>query len=434
MALTARGLFFVCALVTTSSTSFFLFACWPVLIVAALRLCTGSAPKRVISLANTYYDFVQQLWIYMMVLLLEGVLRVRIAYHLVSKGEMGREQKLADFFARPPPGRVKLIILNHRCHLDWLVMFPFLARAGIAKSLRIVLKVGLSRVPIFGWSMQLFRYLFLTRKWASDRSHVVRMMDYYKNSDGTVVFLFPEGTDLTESSVKKSNAYALRNNLPQFYQVLNPRSTGMIEMKNMIGAENIDEIVDVTMGYTDFVRGERPNEASLLNGRTPSKIHIVCTRHCFSNDQQDGWEVGDRVKGLRGKGLFSVPADDEALKNWLTDRFAKKELLLSRFYTRNPVGFDEEHIRSVFGQDCDIVSYDEDEEAARYPEITKFSRIARDLGMWYGVVFVILYWTVPVVLVLLFAGYWVLFWFVLCSILCVSAVRKVGNLSYYLIP
>nr|CCC90499.1 putative acetyltransferase [Trypanosoma congolense IL3000] len=421
-----RGSIFMSTILIVSFASYFMLTCWPILCIAAVRMCMGSSPKKLISLANKLYDLTQELWIHMIVFLLEGVLNLHIAYKLVSKNKIPGERKLSDVFATPPPGKVKLVILNHRCHLDWLMMHPFLARAGITRSLRIVLKAELSKVPVFGWAMQLFRYLFLNRNWTLDRENVCRMMNHYKESDGTVLLLFPEGTDLTDNSRKKCNSYALRNNLPQFQYVLNPRSTGIVEMKNITGVNNIEEIIDITLGYTDFTPGERPTELSLFNGRQPRKIHIVCTRHRFGGGGDDSTAEKDDGE------FFTVPSDDEGMKDWLNDRFSKKELLLSNFYSNNPVGFDDHHIRKVLGDDCGIDAYDEDEEVARDPKSTKLSRLIRGLGMWYSVA-VLSYWLLSVALPFAIGGYWVVVWCTVCGTWSFWASRGYFGLAHYLV-
>lgn len=40
------------------------------------------------------------------------------------------------------------------------------------------------------------------------------------------LLIFPEGTDLSESNVMKSNTYAKQNNLKEREYVLHPKSTG----------------------------------------------------------------------------------------------------------------------------------------------------------------------------------------------------------------
>ncbi len=49
---------------------------------------------------------------------------------------------------------------------------------GRLESLKIVLKAGLKRVPIFGWGMQHFYFLFLHRNWDADQLYVERLVSH----------------------------------------------------------------------------------------------------------------------------------------------------------------------------------------------------------------------------------------------------------------
>ncbi len=40
------------------------------------------------------------------------------------------------------------------------------------------------------------------------------------------MLLFPEGTDLTENNLRRSNEFAKKNNLESYDRVLHPKTTG----------------------------------------------------------------------------------------------------------------------------------------------------------------------------------------------------------------
>ncbi|RNF13178.1 acetyltransferase [Trypanosoma conorhini] len=414
---------FVAVVTVVASACAFLFAMMPVLPLAFLRLTAGCVPAAVMRVCTAWFDRVQEKWVGLVVLLLECVLRLRLAYTIVSPATTAPSQ-LADVFAPPRPGKFKLVLLNHRSRIDWLVMFPFIARAGGLRTLRIVLKDGLKRIPVFGWSMQVFRYIFLSRDWANDEATLRGLIAHYRESGGATIMLFPEGTDLSASNIAKANAYAAEHGLPCFHHVLNPRTTGFVAMVEMIGAANIEEIVDVTMGYTDFVPGERPAEVAIVNGRMPKKVHILCTRHRMA-------EQTEPVQGEK-PALGAVPPDDAGLRLWLSDRFAKKELLLSQFYANNPVGFEAHHVRSVYGEHCAVATYDEDVEVASHPGSTKFSRFVRDMGLWHGFLGVLLLWSMPVLYWVFCSGLRTLLVCGLLANLCGWVTRDKGGLDEWL--
>jgi 1-acyl-sn-glycerol-3-phosphate acyltransferase len=77
---------------------------------------------------------------------------------------------------------------------------------GTNSKIRMILKESLRSVPIFGWCMQLMMYIFLTRKREDDIPHIQSAVNYLINSSSNpAIFIFPEGTDLSESNIIKSN-------------------------------------------------------------------------------------------------------------------------------------------------------------------------------------------------------------------------------------
>ena len=82
----------------------------------------------------------------------------------------------------------------------------YASKFNLNSSLRIILKDSLRSVPLFGWAMQITMYIFLSRKREMDIPHIKRTLSYLLCTGATPsLFLFPEGTDLSESNKKKSN-------------------------------------------------------------------------------------------------------------------------------------------------------------------------------------------------------------------------------------
>ena len=82
--------------------------------------------------------------------------------------------------------------------------------------------------------MQMARCLYINREWKIDESVMDRMLDHYadiQKNDGQLpnnfqLILFPEGTNLTTDTKKKSDAFAAKNNLKPLNHLLHPRTTG----------------------------------------------------------------------------------------------------------------------------------------------------------------------------------------------------------------
>ena len=54
-------------------------------------------------------------------------------------------------------------ISNHRTRIDWMLLWSVAWRTRTLQHLRIVLKAPLRSVPVFGWAMQHFVFVFLVR-------------------------------------------------------------------------------------------------------------------------------------------------------------------------------------------------------------------------------------------------------------------------------
>lgn len=64
---------------------------------------------------------------------------------------------------RTMAGEPALWLSNHRTRIDWMLLWSVALRAGALSSLRIVLKAPLRSLPVFGWAMQHFVFIFLVR-------------------------------------------------------------------------------------------------------------------------------------------------------------------------------------------------------------------------------------------------------------------------------
>jgi len=316
-----KGVVFLSLLTGTAITGSLLLTPLSSLLLILGRL-SGSKTNVFFRAAHAWSNILSGSWFFMCSSLLEGLLGVRVSAKVLST----KSEDLECLLRRPSPGKFSIIICNHRTRIDWMLLWVLFARTNILMSLRIVLKGSLAQVPFFGWAMQSFRFLFLTRKWDVDKHHIENVCSYMKrHNDGGAILIFPEGTDLSESNVEKSHKYAEANGLTKFRYVLNPRSTGLIAIKNFLGVENIESIVDITMGYTDSPGEGRPSEKSLLNGCPASQIHFLCRQI----------EIQD------------IPQNDDEFKLWIEARFAEKESLLSSFYSCSPNSFERAGITNA---------------------------------------------------------------------------------------
>ena len=125
--------------------------------------------------------------------------------------------------------------------------------------------------------------------------------------------IFPEGTNLTAETLKKSDAFALSHQVKPYTHVLHPRVTGFVHVFNqMYKNEMIDSIDDVTIGYVGDTKIP-DTEIEFLSGCVPDEIHFFIRR--YSIDQMIN-ESDDEA--LRNK----------SLENWLNKVWDAKNSFL----------------------------------------------------------------------------------------------------------
>ncbi|PFX34921.1 lysocardiolipin acyltransferase 1-like isoform X1 [Stylophora pistillata] len=228
---------------------------------------------------------------------------------------------------KPPKSENSVIIMNHRCRLDWMFFWSYMARYGELKHEKIIMKHELKHIPGPGWAMQNALYIFLCRRWEKDESYLNSVLSYFVNSsDSLQLLLFPEGTNFEEASKQKSDSFASKNNLPFYNYVLHPRVRGFTYCIEKLRQGNLDAILDVTVGYSDNYCFE---EVDLLKGNVPSEIHFHIQR--YSND--------------------TLPQDTQGLEEWCCKQWKEKEERLKKFYTQ------EKH----FGPPSEIASEQQSE-------------------------------------------------------------------------
>ncbi|KAI8806994.1 acyltransferase-domain-containing protein [Cladochytrium replicatum] len=137
---------------------------------------------------------------------------------------------------RNPLAGPRVVIANHQIYSDWAYLWALAwalrdGRApggGAHGSVKIILKEELMKVPVFGWGMRFFEFIFLKRKWADDqhriREYLNRALDDMRAAKdarrgrsrhdfrtGLWLMLFPEGTVITDETVGISKGFLKRD-------------------------------------------------------------------------------------------------------------------------------------------------------------------------------------------------------------------------------
>lgn len=212
----------------------------------------------------------------------------------------GTRVEASTDFARMEDRRV-VVICNHHSDVDWTYLWCLAVRCGRCSELCFVLKNSLKGAPCFGWAAQAFLFIFLSRKRDLDLIEILSRSRYLSSeSSNCFMIIFPEGSDLSESNVEKSQKFGATMNPPiKWSRVLIPRAAGTYAA---IRGLRPDAVYDLTVSYPE--NSERPSASQVwLKGIYPKVVRIV----------------GERFDNLK------KTKTEEEFKTWLTERFALKE-------------------------------------------------------------------------------------------------------------
>jgi 1-acyl-sn-glycerol-3-phosphate acyltransferase len=124
----------------------------------------------------------------------------------------------------------------------------------------IILKESLKYVPILGWGMQFFSFIFLSRNWTKDRERFAHRLQKLRRPQGKDpntgkevynpmwMLIFPEGTNLSVNGRRKSKAWADKSGIEDMQHMLLPRSTGLRFCLEELG-ESVEWVYDCTLAY-----------------------------------------------------------------------------------------------------------------------------------------------------------------------------------------
>ncbi|KAG9314536.1 acyltransferase-domain-containing protein [Chiua virens] len=165
--------------------------------------------------------------------------KLSITFETEGQGKF-TEEEIRSIVERDASGKVTalhlpsrcIIISNHQVYSDWLYVWSLTYFAGIHKDVFIVLKNTFKWIPVIGPGMQMYRFIFLARSWASDKLHLGRSLlklgRKAQEQDKPFTFiLFPEGTLVSKDTRPISSKYAEKTGVPDLRNMLLPRSTGL---------------------------------------------------------------------------------------------------------------------------------------------------------------------------------------------------------------
>ncbi|KAK5961870.1 putative acyltransferase PWA37_000754 [Arxiozyma heterogenica] len=266
------------------------------------------------------------------------------------------------FFMDHQKGRISstlcpdsVVICNHQIYTDWIYLWWIAYTSELAGRVHIMLKKSLKSIPLLGFGMTNFNFLFMNRKWAHDRVNLINTLKELDanarglgplssntpvktDNDGVVnwdsrvhpdvrekktnsncwpynFLLFPEGTNLTYDTRCKSLKYARKVNKQPFKHLLLPHVTGLRFTLETL-EPSLDAVYDVTIGYSgvqnsSYAASHYSLKQIFLEGKFPHIVDIY----------------------IRSYELKNIPLrDEEAFAEWLYNVWKEKDELLEEYY------------------------------------------------------------------------------------------------------
>ncbi|KAF2095096.1 acyltransferase-domain-containing protein [Rhizodiscina lignyota] len=217
-----------------------------------------------------------------------------------------------------------VLIANHQIYSDWLYLWWIAYTARLHGHLYIILKESLKWIPLIGPAMQFYSFIFLSRKWETDKPRIAHRLQKLnmthpgpggkRHLSPMWLLIFPEGTNASENGRKKSKSWADKTGIEDARHVLLPRSTGLQFCLEELH-ETVDYIYDCTMAYEGVGRSEYAQDIYTLyglyfQGRRPKSVNLHWRRFLISE----------------------VPFNDtEKFNAWILERWREKDEMIEQY-------------------------------------------------------------------------------------------------------
>ncbi len=229
----------------------------------------------------------------------------------------------------PPKSKRVLIIANHVEAPDWSVIFwiatavdrigyvKVCARCGCGVAAvcadwcnrhhrQVVAKSIIRWIPVLGSAMVAMGTGFLSRSWEQDKKKIEATFRHL-NARGTPYWLLthPEGTRFTPARAAESKEFSQQRGLAPLTHVLQPRVKGF--STTVLGLQpSLESVLDVTICWD---KPPAPMPGCFMGQGGPRVVHVH----------------------LAEFPVAQLPKSEEALQQWLYQRWAEKDRLVASF-------------------------------------------------------------------------------------------------------
>lgn len=255
-------------------------------------------------------------------------------------------------------------IANHQIYTDWLFIWFLTYTGRFADSVYIVLKAALGEVPVLGPGMKRFKFLFLSRKWETDKVKLTnQLLEIDADARGMgpasgvrcvsstnvtlpgvaqwpkgdhpnkkiwpyQVIIYPEGTVKSPHTRERSDKFVTNLQRPLLKHVLLPRVRGIFLMLRLLRG-TCEVVYDVACGYgglrpEDYGEDVFTLKAFYLLGYGPSSV----------NYHIRAWNIKDIPLGDDDSVDIDTVAPEVQSKfeEWLFQVWYEKDKLLDKYY------------------------------------------------------------------------------------------------------
>jgi 1-acyl-sn-glycerol-3-phosphate acyltransferase len=231
-----------------------------------------------------------------------------------------------------------ILYSNHQIYPDWVYLWLLARKYNRHGDLKIMLIAILKMLPLFGWGMTFFEFIFMNQKLVLDYKTILNSMEKQRELYQEFplwMIIFPEGSLNVPQNRITSEKYAKKydiNERPEY--VLLPRASGLFMVADSL-KEQVDYIFDLTVGYSGLECEDIPYEEYLLEntffcGKFPRQIHIHIRK--YKLDTIPGMSSEKLVIDEKGFSPETTVRKDE-FSRWLIERFMEKDSLMKRFYS-----------------------------------------------------------------------------------------------------
>lgn len=152
-----------------------------------------------------------------------------------------------------------VLIANHQVYTDWIYLWWLAYTNQMHGRIFIILKESLKYIPVVSQGMMFYGFIFMARKWLSDKPRLQYRLEKLKtrhtgSKSGTPQYdpmwllIFPEGTNLSINTKRRSDAYGEKQGFPSLTHQILPRSTGLFFCLQQLRG-TVDWLYDCTIAY-----------------------------------------------------------------------------------------------------------------------------------------------------------------------------------------